>query len=56
MASTTLLKNLPEGDAIVQCGDFTEDGTEGIKDLPENVHFLQNRGIVIDSEFCNNLY
>ena len=21
---------------------------EGIKDLPENVHFLQNRGIVID--------
>ena len=81
MASTTLLKSLTEGDAIVHCEDFAEDGTEeevldflnwfmelpyrhkifvtgnhdlclcdaeGIKDLPENVHFLQNRGIVID--------
>lgn len=81
MASTTLLKNLPEGDVIVHCGDFNVDGTEeevldflnwfmelpcrhkifvtgkhnlclwdaeGIKDLHENVHFLQNRGIVID--------
>lgn len=28
MASTTLLKNLLEGDVIVHCGDFTEDGTE----------------------------
>ena len=28
MASTTILKNLPEGDVIVHCGDFTEDGTE----------------------------
>lgn len=37
MASTTLLKSLTEGDAIVHCGDFAE-----------NVHFLQNRGIVID--------
>ena len=76
-----LLKNLPGGDVIVHCGDFTEDGTEeevldflnwfidlpyrhkifvtgnhdiclrdaeGIEDLPENVHFLQDRGIVID--------
>lgn len=37
MASTTLLKSLTEGDAIVHCGDFAE-----------NVHFRQNRGIVID--------
>lgn len=28
MASTTLLKNLPEGDVIVHCEDFTEDGIE----------------------------
>ena len=28
MAGTTLLENLPEGDVIVHCGDFTEDGTE----------------------------
>ena len=28
MASTTLLKNLPEGDVIVHCGDFTVGGTE----------------------------
>ena len=76
-----LLKNLPEGEVIVHCGDFTEDGTEDevleflnwfielpyrhkifvtgnhdlclwdaedIEDLPEDVHFLQDRGIVID--------
>ena len=76
-----LLKNLPEGDVIVHCGDITEDGTEeevldflnwfidlpyrhkifvtgnhdlclrdadGIEGLPDNVHFLQDRGIRID--------
>lgn len=76
-----LLKNLPEGDVIVHCGDFTEDGTEeevldflnwfidlpyrhkifvtgnhdlclrdadGIEDLPDKVHFLQDKGVRID--------
>ena len=76
-----LLKNLPEGDVIIHCGDFTEDGTEdevldflnwfmvlphphkifvtgnhdlclwdaeNIEGLPDNVYFLQDRGITID--------
>ena len=76
-----LLKNLPEGDVLVHCGDFTEDGTEdevldflnwfmvlphphkifvtgnhdlclwdaeNIEGLPDNVYFLQDRGITID--------
>ena len=76
-----LLNNLPEGDVIVHCGDFTEDGTEeevldflnwfidlpyshkifvtgnhdlclwdadNIENLPDNMHFLQDKGITID--------
>ena len=76
-----LLKNLPEGDVLIHCGDFSDNGTEeevlyflnwfienphphkifitgnhdlclwdadNIEDLPDNVHFLQNRGITID--------
>ena len=76
-----LLKNLPEGDVIVHCGDFSDNGTEeevldflnwfielpyphkifvtgnhdlclwdadDIEDLPENVHFLQDKGVTIE--------
>lgn len=75
------LKDLPEGDVLIHCGDFGHQGTEdetldflnwfidlphthkifvtgnhdvclwdavGIEDLPDNVHFLQDRGLVID--------
>ncbi len=76
-----LLKNLPESDVLIHCGDFSDNGTEdevldflnwfielphphkifvtgnhdlclwdadNIEDLPENVHFLQDRGVAID--------
>ena len=76
-----LLKNLPEGDVLIHCGDFSDNGTEeevldflnwfiefphphkifvtgnhdlclwdaeNIEDLPDNVHFLQDRGVTID--------
>ena len=76
-----LLKDLPAGDVIVHCGDFSDMGreeevldflnwfimlpyahkifvtgnhdlclwdAEDIEDLPENVHFLQDRGCEID--------
>ncbi len=75
------LANLPDGDVLVHCGDFSHNGNEdevldflnwfidlpyphklfitgnhdvclwdaeGIEDLPDNVHFLQDRGAVID--------
>ena len=75
------LRNLPEADVIVHCGDFADNGTEeevldflnwyidlpykykifvtgnhdlclwdaqGIEDLPDNVFFLQDRGVTID--------
>jgi len=75
------LTNLPEGDVLIHCGDFSHNGTEdevldflnwfidlpypqkifvtgnhdlclwdaeGIEDLPDNVHFLQDIGTVID--------
>ena len=75
------LKDLPAGDVIVHCGDFSDMGreeevldflnwfimlpykhkifvtgnhdlclwdAEDIEDLPENVHFLQDRGCEID--------
>lgn len=75
------LKDLPAGDVIVHCGDFSDMGREeevldflnwfimlpyahkifvtgnhdlclwdakDIEDLPENVHFLQDRGCEID--------
>ena len=75
------LKDIPEGDVLIHCGDFTEDGTEeevldfinwfeelpyphkifvtgnhdlclqdveGIEDLQTNMHFLQDRGVVIN--------
>lgn len=76
-----LIKNLPQGDVIIHCGDISDNGTEeevldflnwfielpyphkifitgnhdlclwdaeNIEDLPEDVHFLQDRGITID--------
>ena len=76
-----LLTSIPEGDVIVHCGDFSDNGTEeevldflnwfielphshkifvtgnhdlclwdadDIEDLPDNVHFLQDKGITIN--------
>lgn len=75
------LQGIPEGDVLIHCGDFSDNGTEeevldflnwfielphphkifvtgnhdlclwdaeNIEDLPENVHFLQDRGVAID--------
>ena len=75
------IKDLPEADVLVHCGDFTHGGTESetldflnwwidlphphkifvvgnhdlclwdaenIEDLPENVYFLQDRGVEIE--------
>lgn len=75
-----LLNDIPAGDVLVHCGDFSDNGTEeevldflnwfidlphphkifvtgnhdlclwdaeGIEDLPDNVHFLQDRGTTI---------
>ena len=71
-----LLKNLPDGDVLIHCGDFSDNGTEeevldflnwfidlphphkifvtgnhdlclwdadNIEDLPDNMHFLQDK-------------
>jgi Icc-related predicted phosphoesterase len=76
-----LLTSIPEGDILVHCGDFSDNGTEDevldflnwfielphshkifvtgnhdlclwdaddIEDLPNNVHFLQDKGITIN--------
>ena len=76
-----LLTSIPEGDVLVHCGDFSDNGTEeevldflnwfielphshkifvtgnhdlclwdadNIEDLPDNMHFLQDRGITIN--------
>jgi len=74
------ITDIPEGDVLVHCGDFSHNGTEeevldflnwfielphpqkifvtgnhdlclwdadGIEDLPDNLHFLQDRSVVI---------
>lgn len=77
------LKDIPAGDVLVHCGDFSHEGTEdevldflnwfielphphkifvvgnhdlclwdadGIEDLPDDVHFLQDKSINIDGK------
>ena len=56
------IKDMPGADVIVHSGDISNNGTEdvtgnhdlclwdaeGIEELPDNIHFLQDKGVEID--------